>query len=557
MTIVFRNSMGKLAIKNLTYGTVLDSAEGESTPSASTTLSTLPPPEFTQINPNQLIKVLTESMIHYNFQYKEGLNVDTVPFNPTGTCQPGGLYYTQLKYLANFIEYGVLIADVELPYDASIYVDPEGIKWKADKIILKNIKPIQDHPCWNDPDFCYRAVSHYYKCLKYVKKQTHNLCKSVIMYHDAISYIRKQTLQLCIMALKHNPDSIQYIHVKTPELCMIAIINDQYTIAFSTIVDAMYPSLDLCITAMRINGDDLKFVSNKTPELCAIAVLSYSSAIGYINLPNFDEFYEYAVNDYPDNIYHIMNKTLKLCIIALQKNGGLLKRIDHKTPELCMLAVKNCGWGLKDVKNPSLLTCIAAIQNNNYVFSALEKKTVELCALSSINNTEAIAYIDNPTLDHIVYVVKKHTLLKFKDLTEILFIKLWFQPNAIHYMDNTTIQMCLFSLRKNGNLIMLLKPTPELCQVAVRCTGTALQYIKHRSVELCIEAVRSDPDALVYVPSIMPELVIIAYGECALLQKNSNLTYNCQKVIREAIYNMDGFDVEKHDTMIGSFHLLD
>jgi hypothetical protein len=97
-------------------------------------------------------------MIHHGFQYKEGLIIDINPFNASGSCEKGGLYYTTTKFIALFLDYSDLIAEVNLPDDAKIYADPNGNKWKADRIILKNIKNIQDSELWNDYKFCLEAV---------------------------------------------------------------------------------------------------------------------------------------------------------------------------------------------------------------------------------------------------------------------------------------------------------------------------------------------------------------------------------------------------------------
>ena len=78
-------------------------------------------------------KILNEKENHKGFQYKTGLNVDTIPFNPTGDCQPGGLYFARENILG-FLKYGVWLREVTLPEDAQVYEN--GGKWKADKIIL-------------------------------------------------------------------------------------------------------------------------------------------------------------------------------------------------------------------------------------------------------------------------------------------------------------------------------------------------------------------------------------------------------------------------------------
>jgi len=82
-------------------------------------------------------KVTNEQEIHNGLQYKDGLNIDTLPFNPKGTCEPGGIYFTREDILA-FANYGAWLREVILPEDAKVYKDPDSklTKWKSDKVIL-------------------------------------------------------------------------------------------------------------------------------------------------------------------------------------------------------------------------------------------------------------------------------------------------------------------------------------------------------------------------------------------------------------------------------------
>lgn len=81
-------------------------------------------------------KILNEEEIHYSMQYRTGLNVDIQPFNPSGDCKPGGVYFSREDILA-FIDFGPWIREVKLPKDGQIYENPgTPKKWKADKVIL-------------------------------------------------------------------------------------------------------------------------------------------------------------------------------------------------------------------------------------------------------------------------------------------------------------------------------------------------------------------------------------------------------------------------------------
>jgi hypothetical protein len=95
--------------------------------------------EIKNLNSKGLVKFLHREMIHYDFKYKKGLNILEEKFEPYGSCVGKGLYFTDQKNMDYWCHYGSLIADVTIPYDAKIYCEPCGTKYKADRIILTNI----------------------------------------------------------------------------------------------------------------------------------------------------------------------------------------------------------------------------------------------------------------------------------------------------------------------------------------------------------------------------------------------------------------------------------
>jgi len=80
---------------------------------------------------------------HYGLVYKEGYNEDTLPFDPSGKCKPGGIYFAQKDILA-FVDYGTELYEVE-PV-GEIYEEHNGItkKFKAHAVNLKYVGKIQD-----------------------------------------------------------------------------------------------------------------------------------------------------------------------------------------------------------------------------------------------------------------------------------------------------------------------------------------------------------------------------------------------------------------------------
>jgi len=72
---------------------------------------------------------------HNGMVYKEGLNTDIMPFNPSGNCEPGGIYFSRDSTFA-FIRYGEDLYEVT-PV-GEVYENPGyPKKWKAHKVKLK------------------------------------------------------------------------------------------------------------------------------------------------------------------------------------------------------------------------------------------------------------------------------------------------------------------------------------------------------------------------------------------------------------------------------------
>jgi hypothetical protein len=90
---------------------------------------------ISQFAPNtKFYKIINNDFKHYNFEYKLGLNVDTIPFNPKGTCKPGGLYFSDEKNIQNYFQYGDYIVELKLLPDAVYYVEDK--KYKTNRLYI-------------------------------------------------------------------------------------------------------------------------------------------------------------------------------------------------------------------------------------------------------------------------------------------------------------------------------------------------------------------------------------------------------------------------------------
>ncbi len=92
---------------------------------------------------NTYCKVLSSNFNQKGYQYNEGLNVLDKPFESTGSCVPGGLYFTNIENIFKFINYGIYLVKVTVPEDAQMVKDPDNDKWRADKIIISDKKDLR------------------------------------------------------------------------------------------------------------------------------------------------------------------------------------------------------------------------------------------------------------------------------------------------------------------------------------------------------------------------------------------------------------------------------
>lgn len=84
-------------------------------------------------------KITNEEEKHYGYQYKTGLNILDGNFDYSGSCCEGGFYFTELKYIHEYYDYGIYIREVILPKSDPDFVmakNPSGNKWRANKIVL-------------------------------------------------------------------------------------------------------------------------------------------------------------------------------------------------------------------------------------------------------------------------------------------------------------------------------------------------------------------------------------------------------------------------------------
>src|SRR5579872_654097 len=144
--------------------------------------------EFNQLHKQIRLVKLTNSREHHNgLRYKTGLNIDIKPFNPSGSCEVGGMYFVRESEMSKWIIYNNkkirYMRDVIIPDDAKVYIEHD--KFKANQLILGQRKNITKETYLESVKYCRTNLLHVPK--KIVDKE---FCLEVVKHNGyTISYI--------------------------------------------------------------------------------------------------------------------------------------------------------------------------------------------------------------------------------------------------------------------------------------------------------------------------------------------------------------------------------
>jgi hypothetical protein len=251
------------------------------------------------------------------FQYTDGLNTDKQNLTINSSCS-GGLYFTTEDKIKNFMSYGSIIVDIEIPNNTKVFIEEDKIK--AQDIIISKPKK------WcEDTNFVLEVAKQDGYVLKYVKEQTP---------------------EICFEAVKQDGLALKFVKNQTPEICFEAVKNKGFALIF-----IKEQTTEICLEAVKQNGLALQYVKNETPEICLEAVKQNGLALQYVK-----------------------NQTPEICLEAVKQNGKSLKFVKKQTEKICIKAVKNYPYAIQFVKEKTQKICDKAIKKNSGVKHLIERR---------------------------------------------------------------------------------------------------------------------------------------------------------------------------------------
>ncbi len=229
-----------------------------------------------------MYKLTNYTSCHNGFQFKEGLNIDTIPFNTTRECSPGGMYFTTSDDFYRYLMYNdkkmYWVYDVEIPPEAKVHYEPNG-KAKTDRFILKNKRPISELKEWDDENFQFKVIKYSDHFMRYIPNPTRAVKLKVVSFGgDGIHHIKNPDEELKLAAVTSYAHSIRFIDdpseevqlvaVKQSGMCLQWIANPTYKVKFAAVTEC---------------GLAIKFVENPDDALKNAAITQNRMATAYID----------------------------------------------------------------------------------------------------------------------------------------------------------------------------------------------------------------------------------------------------------------------------------
>jgi len=161
-----------------------------------------------------------------------------------------------------------------------------------------------------------------------------------------------------------------------------------------------------------------------TPDIITKILKQNSFAIQY--LTQTEDICLEAVKLCGYALLHVKNKTDELCMEAINEDGLSLQFIEDQTPEMCLKAIKKNPSALQFVHNQTTNFCLEAVKRDGHAFIHVHQQTPEICLealksslwLSTISCEEImskITIIDQKYLSNVDDCMEKLTCMVQKN----------------------------------------------------------------------------------------------------------------------------------------------
>ncbi len=270
-----------------------------------------------------LYKLMRPNMIHFDFEYIEGINEFQGRFD--ADAEKNGLFFCCFNdiprwlHLSDDIEF---VWKVDLLEDSKVYT--YNHKMKTNKMRIRDPVPLLE---FIEANF---AADYLTECnvanLKFTMKEQRLLL-------DEISSREKYYLINAIMARR-------------------ILMND------------------ICLKCVQVDGTLLQYVIHQLPHICIAAINQNPRAFEFCK-NGMEEIIELAIEKRGMNIMFVHKQTRDLCLKAVRQDGNALYGIKEQWEELCVEAVTQNPYAIIHVREQTPWIAIEAYKRNKDILGLL------------------------------------------------------------------------------------------------------------------------------------------------------------------------------------------
>lgn len=240
-------------------------------------------------------RLTNDNECHRGFRYRNGVNQlpPDEKFNPSGDCEPGGLYFFTEEQLEKYESNAAGVCNLkwirQVSFDhpdvrnARIYVNPGNGKCKCDKFFLGQRKKffINDYVVVtpeNVSSFLARHIRWTSELALVAVKRIH--------HYSVLSYI-PETIpdyrEICLVAVQHDGYALPFVPMilRDREMHEVAVKTTGMALQF---VPGALRDEKMCLAAVQQDGYALQFVPEalRDREICEAAVHQKDDALAYV-----------------------------------------------------------------------------------------------------------------------------------------------------------------------------------------------------------------------------------------------------------------------------------
>lgn len=187
----------------------------------------------------------------------------------------------------------------------------------------------------------------------------------------------------------------------------------------------------------------------------------------------------------------------KSLLDLIEKEDSFFTRVSPLTHENILLALERNGLVLKYLKNPTSEMITLALKQNGMALQYVENQTEEYCQLAVKQCGRALQFVENQTESICRLAIEKYapSFLYVKKQNETLSLLAIQKDARVFRMVKTqTFRLCQEAIRQNGLLLEYVWEsfqTEELIRMALKQNIESIRFVKQREPWMIFEAIKA------------------------------------------------------------------